>query len=296
MIRRPPVPKYDLLIKGVRVIDPSRKLDAALDVAIANGRIAAVKPNISADATETIDARGKLVAAGLIDIHTHAGAPGARRGGTVPGRWRDRLDRRRLARRGSHRRNGRRSQSSASKSLSRVLINIGRAGILPEEGDNGLEGAPTWPAAKEAIAAHRDMIAGVKARLSRDVAGPNDYEVLKRAQEVASSFKLPVMIHMGQTITPLPKLLALLKRGDVVTHMFAPPPNSIIDDAGKILPEVTDARRRGSVVRFGKWPDRAPALGHCRKSSQGRLPAGHLFHRLDSRRPHESGRRLPSNA
>jgi dihydroorotase len=50
---------------------------------------------------------------------------------------------------------------------------------------------------------------------------------------------------MGQTISPLPKLLGLLKPGDVVTHMFAPPPNSIIDDAGHILPEVLAARRRG---------------------------------------------------
>ena len=76
--------------------------------------------------------------------------------------------------------------------------------------------------AREAIAKHRDMIVGVKARLSRDVAGPNDYEVLRRTQDVASSFGLPVMIHMGQTISPLAKLFPLLKRGDIVTHMFAP--------------------------------------------------------------------------
>src|SRR5262249_43558837 len=85
---------------------------------------------------------------------------------------------------------------------------------------------------------------GVKARLSRDVAGTNDFEVLRRAQEVASSFHLPVMIHMGQTMSPLPKLLNLLKPHDVVTHMFAPPPNSIIDDSGRILPEVLAARKR----------------------------------------------------
>src|SRR6266567_1288482 len=64
--------KYDLIVKGGRVIDPSQKLDTMRDVAIANGRIAAVAANISADATETIDARGKLVVPGLIDIHTHA--------------------------------------------------------------------------------------------------------------------------------------------------------------------------------------------------------------------------------
>ena len=64
---------YDLLIKGGRVIDPSAGLDAVRDVAIAQGRIVAIEANIAADASETIDARGKIVAPGLIDIHTHAG-------------------------------------------------------------------------------------------------------------------------------------------------------------------------------------------------------------------------------
>ena len=95
------------------------------------------------------------------------------------------------------------------------------------------------------------MIAGVKARLSRDVAGENDYEVLRRAQEVASAFKMPVMIHMGQTISPLSKLHTLLKSGGIVTHMFAPPPNSIIDDDGRILPVVQEARRRGVIFDVG---------------------------------------------
>src|SRR5450432_3423381 len=64
---------YELLIKGGRVIDPSIGLDAIRDVAIAGGRIVAVEPNIAASARQTIDARGKIVAPGLIDIHTHAG-------------------------------------------------------------------------------------------------------------------------------------------------------------------------------------------------------------------------------
>ena len=108
--------------------------------------------------------------------------------------------------------------------------------------------------------------------MSKEVAGPNDYEVLRRAQEVATSFKLPVMIHMGQTLSPLPKLLALLKRGDIVTHMFAPPPNSIIDEAGHILPEVIAARRRG--VRFDLGNGRT---GHLRWDIAERvLQAGFL--------------------
>ncbi|MBV8842808.1 MAG: amidohydrolase family protein, partial [Bryobacterales bacterium] len=64
--------RFDLIVKGGRVIDPSRKFDAIADVAIAQGRIAAVEANIAGDAAETIDAKGKLVVPGLIDIHTHA--------------------------------------------------------------------------------------------------------------------------------------------------------------------------------------------------------------------------------
>ena len=98
--------------------------------------------------------------------------------------------------------------------------------------------------------------------------------MLRRAQEAAASFGLPVMIHMGQTASPLPRLLELLKPGDIVTHMFAPPPNAIVGDDGRILPAVLEARRRGvwfdvgngrvghirwdvveQVMRAGFWPD-----------------------------------------
>src|SRR5258707_3606305 len=64
--------RYDLIVKGGRVIDPSLRIDAIRDVAIAGGRIAAGEASIAADAAETIDARGKVVVPGLLDIHTHA--------------------------------------------------------------------------------------------------------------------------------------------------------------------------------------------------------------------------------
>jgi dihydroorotase len=247
--------KYDLIIKGGRVIDPSRKLDATRDVGIAQGRIAAIAANISGDAAETIDAHGKLVVPGLIDIHTHAArakeGPELCLADGVTGF----ID---AGSQGADRIAETIAIAKSAPQQGRVLINIGRAGILPEGDTMDLNRADV-AAAREAIGRNRDMIVGIKARLSRDVAGANDFEVLRRAQEVATPFNIPVMIHMGQTVSPLPKLLALLKSGDVVTHMFAPPPNSIIDDAGHILPEVMAARRRG--VRFDLGNGRS---GHLR--------------------------------
>jgi dihydroorotase len=262
--------KYDLIIRGGRVIDPSVRLDAIRDVAIAGGRIAAVEASISANAAATVDARGKLVVPGLIDIHTHtartAEGPALVLRDGVTG-WVD------AGSQGADHIADTVAVARSSPQQGRVLINIGRAGILPDGDTMDLARADVG-AARDAIAKNREFIVGVKARLSQNVAGANDYEVLRRAQEVATSFNLPVMIHMGQTMSPLPRLFDLLKRGDIVTHMFAPPPNSIVDDSGRILPAVLAARRRGVwfdigngqnghirwdtvalIMKAGFWPD-----------------------------------------
>ncbi len=65
---------YDVLIRGGRVIDPSRGISAIRDIAIAGGRIVGVEPSILGTTAETIDARGKIVIAGMIDLHLIAAA------------------------------------------------------------------------------------------------------------------------------------------------------------------------------------------------------------------------------
>jgi dihydroorotase len=245
--RRLSAAKYDLLIKNGQVIDPAFHQVAMRDVGIAGGRITAVEANLAAaDAASTIDATGKLVVPGLIDIHTHvrskempsiclsngvtslldAGSQGV-----------DRID----------------EVIDAAKSAPnrvRILLNVARTGILPD-GELMDISRVDVAAAQKVIAAHRDLIVGVKARLSRTVAGKNDVEALRRAQAITGPLKLPVMIHMGDTVSPLPDLLALLKPGDIVTHMYAPPPHGIFDDDGRVLPEVIAARKRGIWFDIG---------------------------------------------
>jgi dihydroorotase len=238
---------YDLVIKGGRVIDPSVSLDAVRDIAITGGRIAAVETNVTGDAADIMDATGKIVTAGLIDIHTHAGrskeGPPMLLQDGVTG-WvdagsggADNIDQVAAIARGA-------------PQTGRALVNIARTGITPDGELKDLNAANV-DLARGAVLRNRDVVVGVKARLSNNVAGANDLEALRRAQEVAVPFGLPVMIHIGQSYSPLRAILSLLKRGDIVTHMYAPAPNGILDEQGRLFPEVTEARRRGVLFDFG---------------------------------------------
>lgn len=61
-----------MLLKGGRVIDPKNHINAVMDVAVKDGKIAAVAPNLTAsDAAKVLDVSGLIVTPGLVDIHTH---------------------------------------------------------------------------------------------------------------------------------------------------------------------------------------------------------------------------------
>jgi dihydroorotase len=250
---------FDLLIHGGRVVDPSQDLDAVRDVAIAGGKIARVAENISArDAAHVISANGKLVTPGLIDLHTHvfpyvgpygieadpycvrrgvtsvidAGTSGAF---TFPAFRRYNVER----------------ASTRIRALLHV-VSIGMvAGSTPNMGELEDLRYCVPKLAVETARAHRNLIVGFKIRFSKQYTDENDYEGMKRARQAADEAGLPVMIHIGGSYTPLPKFLALMKKGDVVTHSFNSHPHGLLDDSGKLLPEVVDARRRGVLFDVG---------------------------------------------
>jgi len=66
-----------LLLRGGRVIDPSQTMDAAVDLLLVEGLVAALGESLSApDDAETVDVSGRVVAPGLIDVHVHLREPG----------------------------------------------------------------------------------------------------------------------------------------------------------------------------------------------------------------------------
>ncbi|MDP7224225.1 MAG: amidohydrolase/deacetylase family metallohydrolase [SAR202 cluster bacterium] len=133
-----------------------------------------------------------------------------------------------------------------------ALLNISSMGMIsPKIGE--LEDL-RWADVEEAVAAgklNRDRILGIKVRVSRPLAADHDVAALERAIEAAEALDSFVMIHVGNTRTPMENLVSMLRPGDVVTHAYHGNDHGILDDSGRILPGIVEAQNRGVVFDIG---------------------------------------------
>ncbi|MBE3135681.1 MAG: amidohydrolase/deacetylase family metallohydrolase, partial [Acidobacteria bacterium] len=256
--------RYDLVVKGGHVVDPAQGLSAPRDVGILGNRIAKVAPAIAdTEARHVLDARGMIVTPGLIDVHVHVYDGVSPYG--VP------VDPNCIAKgvttvvdagsAGSHTFAGLR-QYVINVASTRVyaLLNISVIGLMDGESvfsqDNpygellNLRYADPKSAIRT-IERHRDVVVGVKARLSRNIAGEHDLAALKLARQAAAAVGLPLMIHPGATFSPLGDILANLEKGDIVTHCFRAGEGGILDDRGRVLSAVRAAVARGVRLDVG---------------------------------------------
>jgi dihydroorotase len=249
--------RFDLVIRGGEVVDPSQALRARRDVGIRWGRIAAIEASIANDrAVQAIDASGKLVLPGLVDLHAHvypqASALGLPADELVP-----------YTATTTYVSAGDAGANNFSafkhyiiaQSRSRIfafvhISSIGLAGF-PVGEELNLDYMDVEAAART-VAENPDVVIGVKVRISKNVVGGNGLEPMRRALAAAqrAGGGARVMCHIGDAPGDLTQLLELLRPGDVLTHTYSGAGNNTVQD-GKVLPAALDAKRRGVVVDVG---------------------------------------------
>lgn len=266
--------RYDLLLKNGHVIDPKNHISAVMDIAIAQGRIAAVAANIPAsEARRSVDVSGLYVTPGLVDIHEHVFSASVNR--EYLGESCVRVDELSFrsgvttvvdAGSSGWRNFGEFRDGIINKSKTRVfaLLNIVGSGMggRPdvEQNTKDMEPAPTAEVARR----NSDVIVGIKVA---HYAGPDWIEV-DRGVEAGNLAHILVMVDYGtfRPERPFQELvLKHLRPGDIYTHTYlrAVP---MLDPQGNVLPYLFEARKRGIIFDVGhgggsfSWGQVIPAV------------------------------------
>ena len=241
-------PVYDRVLTGGTVIDPASGTDAVRDVAISDGRIAAVGHGLAADAAQVTDCAGRWVLPGLVEGHTHI-FQHVSKVGAPP----DEAHLRRGVVAASDAGTAGASTFAAFRALvsdpspMRItnFLNVSVLGLIDFRFGELINPDTLVPDdALATAAAHPDIVRGFKIRLSEDVVGENWQMLLKKSLDVAEQAGLPLMVHIGETSKPLPVVLDHLRAGDIVAHCYTGKPHGILD-GDTVLPEVLAARERG---------------------------------------------------
>ena len=251
--------RYDLVLKGGHIIDAKNHISAVRDVAIANGRIAAVEPDIPASqARKAIDVSSLYVTPGLVDMHEHVFAASMNREYTGencvrPDGFSFRSGVTTVVDAGSSgwRNFGEFRDEIINKEKTRVfaMLNIVGSGMggRPDVEQNTKDMEPERTA--EVARRNRDVVVGIKVA---HYAGP-EWIAVDRGVEAGKLANIPVMVDFATFRPERPfqdLVLKHLRPGDIYTHTYlrvVP----MLDENGKLLPYLFEARRRGVIFDVG---------------------------------------------
>jgi len=244
---------YDLLLKGGTVLDPSAGLDGVNDIAVQDGAISRIAPDIAAtEATRTVDVTGKIVTPGLIDLHAHV-FEGINRTGVNPDLGGVYSGVTTIVDAGS-------SGAATFAGFPRHIIPSCHTEIIPflHICQTGLATNPDIIAERsinlddtlKTVDQYRGLICGIKARMVSPALEIMGIEMPKLAKRAARESGTKLMVHIGDTEkrydpTVIRKLLPLLEPGDILTHYFTANPGGVLDANGKLVPETREAADRG---------------------------------------------------
>jgi dihydroorotase len=261
-----PNDKFDLLIKGGDVLDPSQRLRGVRDIGIKNGVVESVEANIAETrALKVLNAAGRIVIPGLVDLHAHTFPYGSGIGipadelvpfqGTTT-----------AVSAGDAGANNfaafRRFIVGSTRTRLYAFVHIANIGLtgFPVPELYNIDFARPEDAART-VAENADIVIGIKVRMSENVIAQHGSEPLKRAIKACELSGVPgakIMCHIGGVQTPelMSEILNLLRPNDILTHCYSGAPNiagkfTNIVQEGKILPAALDAKKRGVVFDVG---------------------------------------------
>lgn len=253
-----PSDKFDLVIKGGEVLDPSQNLRGRRDIGIRFGVIEALEADIPRErADKLIDAGGKLVTPGLVDLHTHVYPYGSGIG--IPA---DELVpytcATTMVSAGDAGANNfaafRRHIVAQTRTRMYAFVHIANFGLAgwPVGEMLNIDHADVNAAAKT-IAQNADIVLGAKVSMTKSLVGQNGIEPLRRAIQAVERSGVPgakVMVHIGDAPGMLSEVLDLMRPGDILTHCYSGAGNNIVQD-GKLLPAAKAAKDRGVIFDVG---------------------------------------------
>lgn len=269
--------EYDLLIKDGALLDPGAGINQKADIATKGHKIAFIGKNSeNVRARQILDASDRLVTPGLIDLHVHifwgvshygiAADPNCLHKGvttavdvgsagacTFPALRRYVID------------------VSATRLF--AFLHISSTGMISSEvGElEDIRHADVQKAI-DMCEENRDVILGIKVRLTKDLAGRNDMEGLKRAREASDALGLPMMVHPQNSYISIDKTLSIMRKGDILTHCYHGHPQGILDESGKVRTSVREAVDRGVLIDVGHGQGSFTFEVAARALAQGLMP------------------------